>query len=523
MKKFILSTVAVAALSTSAAFAATGTGFDSDGDTFQAAYVGSQATQTNLIVPGPAISFAEAMAFHNGDTDRISRDITQNGLYDVMNQDGHTGFHFLEVTNFQSNPADIVTQDWSDWMPSDLTTPDGRATIYRERFVRINGQPDPALRLGRLVESHPTELGGIADSVYRIAHHSSSTLFVEYERAVAEDNDILTEGEQSIRDTNNNALVTYEVYDNVDGVYNNDIQFQGSLARYSENFNGDLEGLSPGYYKARALEGEVLSNAQAQRYYKILSVDSNWDSSEERSLVQDWTTDNPASKSKYIQQTKTFEGQELNEATGEYRGTGEMITETRTILNPGWKAAQLKLENQVKSDLENGRKLTATTKHGVDVVINIDAGAVSLSKDITKTYSTKTHDLSAYVAPRAGLLGIGKSEYTLGTFAGVEAGASVKAKDGSTKVTVGYDSGNHFRTTGVKDGYRGLRSSAQTDDALFIETESVVKATGSIIGVRVDSEDRVSGYIENDAGARIGAEVNDDGALRLTAGYTVKF
>ena len=201
----------------------------------------------------------------------------------------------------------------------------------------------------------------------------------------------------------------------------------------------------------------------------------------------------------------------------------EQILERETVINPGWKAAQLSLENQVKSDLENGRKLTATTKNGVDVVVNIDAGAVSLSKDITKTYSTRSHDLSAYVAPRAGLLGIGKSEYTLGTFAGVEAGASVKAKDGSTKVTVGYDSGNHFRTTGVKDGYRGLRSSAQTDDALFIETESVVKATGSIIGVRVDSEDRVSAYVENDAGARIGAEVNDDGALRLTAGYTVKF
>ena len=519
MKKFILSTVAVAALSTSAAFAMPGNGIDRDGDTFNAEYVVSSGAGPTIRLEQP-ISYAEAINFANSGSGTVSKNIAGDGLYDVMDASGIVGTHFLRVTNFQSNPADMETREFSEWQPSGLTTPDGRATIYRERFIRINGQPDSGA--ARLVQSHPTTIG-LFDMRYRIAHPSSSTLFVEYERRAVDNNDMRVEDARMIRDTNNNALVEFEVYDNVDGLFDTDIEFQGSLARYSENFNGDLEGLSPGYYKARALEGEVLSSEQAQRYYKILSVNSNWDNSEERSLVQDWTTDNPSSKAKYIQQTKTFERQELNSATGEYRGTGEMITETRTILNPGWKAAQLKLENQVKSDLENGRKLTATTKHGVDIVVNIDAGAVSLSKDITKTYSTKTHDLSAYVAPRAGLLGIGKSEYTLGTFAGVEAGASVKAKDGSTKVTVGYDSGNHFRTTGVKDGYRGLRSSAQTDDALFIETESVVKATGSIIGVRVDSEDRVSGYIENDAGARIGAEVNDDGALRLTAGYTVKF
>ena len=193
-----------------------------------------------------------------------------------------------------------------------------------------------------------------------------------------------------------------------------------------------------------------------------------------------------------------------------------------SIINPAYLAAKRALEKEIHDGFESGEKLKGTFgPHDVEVTVNLDIGGVQAAKKFETTHSNLSHDLSAHATPRVGLFGIGKGNY-IGYHAGVELGASVQKQGSDAKVTVGYDSGDHFHVQGSHNGFSGAGGNGQTDDALFAEASAPVDDF-TTAKVRVDSEGRESVTLQDERGYSLGLARGTDGHTSITAGYKLKF
>ena len=191
-------------------------------------------------------------------------------------------------------------------------------------------------------------------------------------------------------------------------------------------------------------------------------------------------------------------------------------------INPAYLAAKRALEKEIHDGFESGEKLKGTFgPHDVEVTVNLDIGGIQAAKKFETTHSNLSHDLSAHATPRVGLFGIGKGNY-IGYHAGVELGASVQKQGSDAKVTVGYDSGDHFHVQGSHNGFSGAGGNGQTDDALFAEASAPVDDF-TTAKVRVDSEGRESVTLQDERGYSLGLARGTDGHTSITAGYKLKF
>ena len=230
--------------------------------------------------------------------------------------------------------------------------------------------------------------------------------------------------------------------------------------------------------------------------------------------------------SDHVRNDDTTESREVTVVAGTSTSSTDVEVVTTassvTVINPAYLAAKRALEKEIHDGFESGEKLKGTFgPHDVEVTVNLDIGGVQAAKKFETTHSNLSHDLSAHATPRVGLFGIGKGNY-IGYHAGVELGASVQKQGSDAKVTVGYDSGDHFHVQGSHNGFSGAGGNGQTDDALFAEASAPVDDF-TTAKVRVDSEGRESVTLQDERGYSLGLSRGTDGHTSITAGYKIKF
>ena len=202
------------------------------------------------------------------------------------------------------------------------------------------------------------------------------------------------------------------------------------------------------------------------------------------------------------------------------------VTQTRTrsasTINPAWVAANAALKEDIKSGLMGSLVLetteSITQNQYIDdarVYIRPELGEVGVKVTASETFETPTHELTVTAQPRASVIGIGK-DYS-GYTHGLNVEASAKGKKSDTEYALGYDTGTHFRVSGKKNGFSGLKSHGRTDSSFYA---GVTRETSN--GIEVEAKldtDGVVGVELNRDGYTLGA--NSEGQIK--AGYTITF
>ena len=149
------------------------------------------------------------------------------------------------------------------------------------------------------------------------------------------------------------------------------------------------------------------------------------------------------------------------------------------------------------------------------VYIRPEIGELGVKATASETFETPTHELTVSAQPRASVIGIGK-DYS-GYTHGLKVEASAKGKKSDTEYALGYDTGTHFRVSGKKNGFSGLKSHGRTDSSFYA---GVTRETSN--GIEVEAKldtDGVVGVELNRDGYTLGA--NSEGQIK--AGYTITF
>ena len=174
------------------------------------------------------------------------------------------------------------------------------------------------------------------------------------------------------------------------------------------------------------------------------------------------------------------------------------------------------LRSIVERDLEFSNSLTAKDVFGFTHEINTSAAGYTVSLKLEKNYKTTSHDLSAYIEPRVGLVGIFGKDY-VGIHTGAEYGASAKSLKGNFKTSFGLDTGEHYEIKGDHNGFSGLRINGKTDSFAFGEVAHT-SDNGLTSSVRSDTNGVTTFKTSN---GLFSFSINDE--AKAQAGINLKF